>query len=49
MCPAVLIPHSTIEDNVGIMLTLERKKNVLLIFPWHSHTLEILLWFQNKD
>jgi hypothetical protein len=24
MCPAVLIPHSTIEDNVGIMLTLER-------------------------
>ena len=49
MCPAVLIPQSTIEDNVGIMLTLERKKNVLLIFPWHSHTLEILLWFQNKD
>jgi len=24
MCPAVLIPQSTIEDNVGIMLTLER-------------------------
>jgi len=42
MCPAVLIPQSTIEDNAGIMLTLERKNNFLLIFPWHSHTLKIL-------
>jgi hypothetical protein len=42
MCSTVLIPQSTIEDNVGIMLTLERNKIILLIFPWHSHTLKIL-------